>query len=57
MNLDDFVVLHRGPYEWDYYLNCFKLQGTFSDDLKNLLKSSTNISNTSETIPKPQNLK
>ena len=57
MNLDDFFVPQPGPYEWDYYLKRLKLQGTFSDDLKNLLKPTRNISNASQTIPTPSNLK
>ena len=44
-NLDDFIVPQRDPFEWDYYLKCFKLQDGFSDDVKNFLKSTTNMSN------------
>ena len=56
-NLDDIFVQQQDPFEWDYYLKRFKLQGRFSDDLKNSLKSTTNESNVSKTAPTPQNLK
>ena len=51
MNLYDFV------YMYNYDLQRFEIQDKFSDYLKKLLNSTTNISNASHTIPTPQNLK
>ena len=56
-NLDNVFDQQQDPFEWDYYLKRFKLQDGFSDNLKNFLKSTTNISNVSKTTPTPQNLK
>ena len=49
MNIDGFSNWQHGPYEWDYHLQSIRLQGTFNDDLKELLKSATNISNVRKT--------
>lgn len=56
MNLEDVVVPQQGLHECDYYLQSTRLQSTFSDDLKKLLESTTNISN-AQAIPTPQNIK
>lgn len=56
MNLNDFVVPQRGPDISDYNLQRFKIQDTFSDELKRLLNSTTNISNASDPILTPQKI-
>ena len=57
MKVDDFVVPQQRLCEWNYYLQNARLQSAFSDDLKKLLKSTTNISSTPETTTTSQKLK
>ena len=57
MNLDNIFFPQQGPYEWDYSLQRYELNDTFSDNLKRLLYSTNNISDASEMVPTPQNLK
>ena len=57
MNIDDFVVLQRRPYKWDFQLQRLRLKGIFSDDLKKVLESTKNISKSPEMISNPKNLK
>lgn len=57
MNIDNFVVLQRRPYKWDFQLQRLRLKGIFSDDLKKVLESTKNISKSPEMISNPKNLK
>ena len=57
MNLNDFVVPQLGLYEWEQHIQSSRLEDTFSDDLKKLSESTTNVSNAPERIPTAQNLK
>ena len=57
MNLDNIFFPQQGLYEWDYSLQRYELNDTFSDNLKRLLYSTNNISDASEMVPTPQNLK
>lgn len=45
MEVDSFYVSHQRPYMWNYFLESFKLQDSYSSDFKGLFESSTNISN------------
>ena len=44
IKLDNFLVLQRGLYEYDYFVQNFDLKDKFSDDLKKILNSTNNIS-------------
>lgn len=50
MEVDSFYVPHQRPYMWNYFLESFKLQDSYSSDLKGLFESSTNISNAPNKI-------
>ena len=56
MSLNDFDLRQR-PYQYNFDISHFKLKDTFSEDLKRLFSSTKNISNASDSIPTPTNLK
>ena len=55
INLDDFY-LPQQTYQFRFNISYFELEGAFNGNLKNLFKSTRNISNASESVPTPPNL-